>query len=93
MTTITNSHLLWAEAIEIAESCSRIRREAYLRVLEILVHYPDVDNIEKYLFEFDKDPRVPSRSMAYRYFVQAKLNQMTQKEWLQHPKDKSFNLI
>ena len=53
--------------------------------MEILVLHPEVDRIEKYLYEFDKDPRGPSRNEAYWYFVRAKLTQMTQEEWLSQP--------
>jgi len=78
-------HVLWNRAVAITEDCPAIRKEAYLRLTEILVHYPDIDRIEKYLFEFDKDPRGPSRSQAYLHFLRAKLSQMTSDQWHQQP--------
>lgn len=80
-----NGQSLWDEAIFMAAHCPAIRKRAYLRIMEILVQHPEVDRIEKYLYEFDKDPRGPSRNEAYWYFVRAKLNQMTQEEWLSQP--------
>lgn len=81
----TEKQMLWAEAVEIADDCPGIKKQAYLRIMEILVHHPEIDQIEKYLYEFDKDPRGPSRNEAYWYFVRAKLKQMTQEEWYRHP--------